>query len=115
MGLQPAARQIVSCDPRPHLWIVFLLYKYYNNLDIIPLLLFFQLRSSNQSTITGVAHCHKKAGDELSRACLFVVLHCVLVCIEQVIANGIKRWQQPLAVRLQCTLFLSDKEQEVFI
>jgi len=76
---------------------------YYKNITIIwvlyHLLSFFQLRPSNQPTITGMALCHKEVGDEWSRACLLVLqlcvgMHCASNC----------EWNQKMAATARCSV-----------
>jgi hypothetical protein len=65
MGLQLVACQILLLSPWSHLQIVYILYKFHNNLGglIYQLLLFFHMQPTNQPTIIGVALCHKEVGD----------------------------------------------------
>jgi len=69
VGLQPAARQVVLRGPRPHLHILYVLYKLLSNLGgyVYQLLLLFHVRPANQPTVPGVALCNKKVVDPWAR------------------------------------------------
>jgi hypothetical protein len=54
-GLQPAARLVVLCGPRPHVLSMYILYKLRNNLCGSVYHLFFRVLPANLPTITCVA------------------------------------------------------------